>query len=267
MLTASTAETALRADRVHLGAAISSACASTLDVHWSISTWSYNSALDTTFDEFGRVLNDTNPGWQPFGFAGGLYDEDTGLSRLGARDFDAGTGRWTAKDPILFRGRSTGLYLYAHGDPANWIDPTGLLDVFGFGAIGAESPGPVRVGAEGIAIGGYNSETGPYAAAIGAAGVHVGGLANYVGAYRGYEGSTTGESGSITLYEGAIGLEIPFLAGGGIGAGVFDSDSDHGLFFFAHGGIIGEHGPLGIGFSTKGWWDGLQYWALQRMCP
>ncbi|WP_438026083.1 hypothetical protein [Sorangium sp. So ce233] len=33
------------------------------------------------FDEFGRVLLDTNPGFTPFGFAGGLYDRDTGLVR------------------------------------------------------------------------------------------------------------------------------------------------------------------------------------------
>src|SRR5262249_24301190 len=30
------------------------------------------------YDEFGRVVLDTNPGFQPFGFAGGLYDPDTG---------------------------------------------------------------------------------------------------------------------------------------------------------------------------------------------
>jgi hypothetical protein len=30
--------------------------------------------------------NDTAPGLQPFGFAGGLYDSDTGLVRFGARD-------------------------------------------------------------------------------------------------------------------------------------------------------------------------------------
>ena len=30
------------------------------------------------YDEFGNVLADTNPGFQPFGFAGGLYDRDTG---------------------------------------------------------------------------------------------------------------------------------------------------------------------------------------------
>ncbi|HET8934091.1 MAG TPA: RHS repeat-associated core domain-containing protein [Polyangiales bacterium] len=48
--------------------------------------------------EFGVVLNDSNPGFQPFGFAGGLYDADTGLVRFGERDYDALTGRWTKKD-------------------------------------------------------------------------------------------------------------------------------------------------------------------------
>jgi RHS repeat-associated protein len=56
------------------------------------------------YDEFGNVLVDTHPGFQPFGFAGGLYDADTGLVRFGARDYDAVTGRWTAKDPILSKG-------------------------------------------------------------------------------------------------------------------------------------------------------------------
>jgi uncharacterized protein RhaS with RHS repeats len=41
------------------------------------------------YDAFGRVLQDTAPGFQPFGFAGGLYDDDTGLVRFGARDYDA----------------------------------------------------------------------------------------------------------------------------------------------------------------------------------
>lgn len=40
----------------------------------------------------------------PFGFAGGLYDKDTGLVRFGARDYDSFLGRWTSKDPILFDG-------------------------------------------------------------------------------------------------------------------------------------------------------------------
>ncbi|MBK6515855.1 MAG: RHS repeat-associated core domain-containing protein [Polyangiaceae bacterium] len=59
-------------------------------------------AQELDYDAWGRVLLDTSPGLQPFGFAGGLYDPDTGLVRFGARDYDANTGRWTAKDPIRF---------------------------------------------------------------------------------------------------------------------------------------------------------------------
>jgi RHS repeat-associated protein len=78
------------------------------------------------YDEFGNVIADTNPGFQPFGFAGGLYDRDTKLIRFGARDYDAATGRWTAKDPIGFWGMSANLYGYLMNDPVNWIDPSGL---------------------------------------------------------------------------------------------------------------------------------------------
>ena len=78
------------------------------------------------YDVWGRVLLDTNPGFQPFGFAGGLYDRDTGLVRFGARDYDPETGRWTAKDPILFEGGDANLYGYVESDPVNWVDPWGL---------------------------------------------------------------------------------------------------------------------------------------------
>jgi RHS repeat-associated protein len=78
------------------------------------------------YDEFGKVLSDTNPGFQPFGFAGGLYDRDTGLVRFGARDYDAETGRWSSKDPVQFAGGDTNLYGYGLQDPINHIDPSGL---------------------------------------------------------------------------------------------------------------------------------------------
>jgi RHS repeat-associated protein len=79
------------------------------------------------FDEFGQITQDTNPGFQPFGFAGGLYDQHTKLTRFGARDYDAFTGRWTTKDPIRFAGGDTNLYGYVIGDPVNLVDPNGQI--------------------------------------------------------------------------------------------------------------------------------------------
>ena len=82
------------------------------------------------YDEFGNVIGDTNPGFQPFGFAGGLYDQDTKFVRFGARDYNPANGRWTAKDPILFAGGDTNLYGYVLDDPINWTDPSGEAGYF-----------------------------------------------------------------------------------------------------------------------------------------
>jgi RHS repeat-associated protein len=82
------------------------------------------------YDAFGRVLQDTNPGFQPFGFAGGLYDDDTGLVRFGARDYEAYAGRWTAKDPIIFDGGLSNLYSYVGSDALNFVDPSGENPLF-----------------------------------------------------------------------------------------------------------------------------------------
>jgi len=88
------------------------------------------------YDEFGVVLEDTNPGFQPFGYAGGFYDADTGLVRFGARDYDSATGRWLAKDPIGFNGEQLNLFIYVDAEPVNQIDSSGLVptdNLYGFG--------------------------------------------------------------------------------------------------------------------------------------
>ena len=77
-----------------------------------------------TYDPWGKVLTDSSPGFQPFGFAGALYDKDTGLVHVGAREYDGTTGRWTSKDPSRFTGGAD-LYGYTDDDPINYIDATG----------------------------------------------------------------------------------------------------------------------------------------------
>jgi RHS repeat-associated protein len=112
-----------------------------------------NAADDTVaqridYDAWGNVLADSAPGFQPFGFAGGLYDTDTKLVRFGARDYDAQSGRWTAKDPIGFDGGQTNLSVYAGHDPVNYIDPQGRWG-FAIGVSGNAGFGPlIGVGAE-----------------------------------------------------------------------------------------------------------------------
>jgi RHS repeat-associated protein len=91
-----------------------------------VATGSLAQRLD--YDALGNVISDSRPGFQPFGFAGGLYDHQTGLTRFGARDYDPVTGRFTAPDPILFDGGQTNLYAYALNNPVSNTDPTGLCN-------------------------------------------------------------------------------------------------------------------------------------------
>jgi len=56
----------------------------------------------------------------------GVYDQHTRLTRFGARDYDAFTGRWTSKDPIGFSGGDMNLYGYVMNNPIQMGDPSGL---------------------------------------------------------------------------------------------------------------------------------------------
>jgi RHS repeat-associated protein len=77
------------------------------------------------YDSYGNVVLDTYPGFQPLGFAGGLYDSHTTLVKFGFRDYDPTTGRFTTKDPIGLNGGAN-VYLYAMGNPVVFVDRVGL---------------------------------------------------------------------------------------------------------------------------------------------
>ena len=93
----------------------------------AVSDTNGNVVKEIIYDTYGNIINDSNPSFKvPFGFAGGLYDPDTKLTHFGYREYDAHTGKWTAKDPILFKGGDSNLYGYVLNDPVSGFDPMGL---------------------------------------------------------------------------------------------------------------------------------------------
>ncbi len=163
------------------------------------------------YDSFGNVLTDTNPGFQPFGFAGGLYDPETKLVRYGARDYDPQTGRWTAKDPLLFMPGETNLYAYVSNDPVNRIDPDGL---WGFTVGGTVGAGLGAGGSLGIGFGVDFSSGKVFFYEYAQGGVHIGAS---VGC--GLEGSLFRDFGTLQGRGTEVGVNTPIggLAMGGNG--------------------------------------------------
>jgi len=80
-----------------------------------------------TYDALGRPTTNTAPGWQPFGFAGGLHETASGVVRFRRRTYDPFVGRFISRDPLGFAGGQVNLYQYALGDPINNVDPTGMV--------------------------------------------------------------------------------------------------------------------------------------------
>ncbi|MCT9006617.1 RHS repeat domain-containing protein [Streptomyces rhizosphaerihabitans] len=75
------------------------------------------------------ALRGSQPGTWPGskGFVGGTDDRATGLTHLGARDYDPATGRFLSTDPVLTPTdpQSLNAYGYADNDPVTSSDPTG----------------------------------------------------------------------------------------------------------------------------------------------
>ena len=128
------------------------------------------------FDEAGAVTLDTDPGFQPLGYVGGIFDRDTGLVHLGVRDLDPATGRWMSKDPTRFAG-GPNLYVYAAGDPINLRDTDGRSSSLAIDAptvAGLLAAAGETLLAAGAAVGGLSTAA---TVGIGAAVVGVGVLA------------------------------------------------------------------------------------------
>ena len=197
------------------------------------------------YDSFGNIISDTDPAFEvPFGFAGGLHDQDTGLVRFGYRDYDPDTGRWTAKDPIFFAGGDTYLYGYCLNDPINKVDSTGEAGAAGV-LIGAIA------GAYGGFLSGIQSGNVWTAIAAGAVGGFASGivgivatqLGRFVGGIAGgiVGGALGGAFGKAWSRPCASAKDIAWAAGKGAGIGALTGAIGGGLGAAAET-IVGAEG-------------------------
>ncbi|MEU5243819.1 RHS repeat-associated core domain-containing protein [Streptomyces asoensis] len=80
---------------------------------------------------FGGPRGPQPGGWQgDRGFVGGVRDADTGLTHLGAREYDPSIGRFISVDPVMDNTDPLQLdgYGYSHNNPVTRSDPSGLYD-------------------------------------------------------------------------------------------------------------------------------------------
>ncbi|WP_059009303.1 polymorphic toxin-type HINT domain-containing protein [Streptomyces specialis] len=79
---------------------------------------------------FGDVRGDAPTAWPGTrGFVGGTTDTATGLTHLGAREYDPALGRFVSLDPVMDLADPQQIhgYTYAANNPVTFSDPSGLL--------------------------------------------------------------------------------------------------------------------------------------------
>ncbi|MFD0568312.1 polymorphic toxin-type HINT domain-containing protein [Kitasatospora gansuensis] len=78
------------------------------------------------------------------GFIGGTLDTATGLTNLGAREYDPVHGRFLNPDPLLAADnpQQWNGYSYSGNDPVNSSDPSGLMQTCGEGGAACYGPSP-----------------------------------------------------------------------------------------------------------------------------
>ncbi|MFJ2648403.1 RHS repeat domain-containing protein [Streptomyces sp. NPDC087420] len=82
------------------------------------------------FDPYGverGAATGTWPGEK--GYVGGTMDKSTGLTHLGAREYDAGIGKFISVDPLIdpTQPQQMNGYAYANNSPVTHADPSGMI--------------------------------------------------------------------------------------------------------------------------------------------
>lgn len=87
-----------------------------------------------SYDAFGNLIGRTGSTVNSYLYAGEQYDSNLGGYYLRQRYYDRYRGRFTAQDPFegwMSDPMSLHNYLYAHANPVNAIDPSGLSTLVG----------------------------------------------------------------------------------------------------------------------------------------
>ncbi|HZU70538.1 MAG TPA: RHS repeat-associated core domain-containing protein [Ktedonobacteraceae bacterium] len=98
------------------------------------------------YDPYGVILNETTNQPNPFQYAGGYFEKNTGLVKFGTRYYNPELGRWTQQDPVgssVFDLNGSNRYVYAGDDPVNLTDTSGKVEViteYGIGFFGILIP-------------------------------------------------------------------------------------------------------------------------------
>lgn len=96
------------------------------------------------YDPYGNTRGTAAPAFPAGekGFVGGINDTATGLTDLGVREYQPGTGSFISPDPLLKPFEPEGLdpYAYAQGNPATYSDPTGAAPCIPGGYCGPNGP-------------------------------------------------------------------------------------------------------------------------------
>lgn len=110
------------------------------------------------YSAFGELLSHTGSDPNPYQFAGEPLDPNSGFYYNRARWLDTRVGRFISSDPldgVPNDPASLHRYLYAHADPVNRVDPTGLFGDFSIGGLATS----MAIGATINAIASINPQT------------------------------------------------------------------------------------------------------------
>ncbi|WP_446038218.1 polymorphic toxin-type HINT domain-containing protein [Streptomyces sp. SID1121] len=82
------------------------------------------------FDPYGIERGEAVGNWPgERGYVGGTVDESTGLTHLGAREYDADIGKFISADPLIdyTQPQQVNGYSYANNSPVTHADPSGMI--------------------------------------------------------------------------------------------------------------------------------------------